>query len=94
MGSKRNKSRRSRRVFHGNQYLKIPESLERSHSLGLSSHTEMEELHSASSKKIKLDHQFDKGSHKDFFSLCILAFCFSCWQLWGYAQIAIQIDLF
>ena len=83
MGSKRNKNRRSRRVFHGNQYSKIPESLERPHSLGPSSQkidTEMEELHTASSKNSRLDHQFDKEIHKDFFSLCMLAFCFICWQ--------------
>ena len=40
--------------------------------LGLSSQqidTEMEELHTASSKKIKLDHQFDSEIHEDFFFL-------------------------
>ena len=72
MGSKRNKNRRSRRVFHGNKYSKTPESLKGSRSLGPSSlqiDTEMEELHTASSKKIKLDHQFDKEINKDFFFL-------------------------
>ena len=69
MGSKRNKNRRSRRAFDGNQYSKIPESL---NSLGLSSQpidTEMEELHTESCKKIKSDHQFDSEIHKDFFFL-------------------------
>ena len=72
MGSKRNKNRRSRRVFHGNKYSKTPESLKRPRSLGPSSlqiDTEMEELHTASRKKIKLDHQFDKKINKDFFFL-------------------------
>ena len=70
MGNKKNKNRRTRRSFHGNQHPKTPEALKRPLCLGPSnqrSETEMEKLNTASSKILKLDYQLDRETHDDFF---------------------------